>query len=197
MLNFYLIILGASGIYLLVQLVAYLFYDRIFFRNTGIMFEEKADRFEWQTVFPKNLLLLVIFLFSSSLFGLLLTVMDVAGWLSMPLGAIGGLAVNFTVNTVIIPLFNKHAGSGVPTDEQLEGMDAVVLVEITAEDYGRIEVTRGKCRYTFDALSANGRTLSVGESVVVIHAQEGLCFIEARERLYDVLFDDEDQIIDE
>ena len=195
MLNFYLIILGGSGIYLTVQLVAYLFYDKVFFRNTGILFEDRQNKFEWQMVFPKNLLLLVVCLFTSALFGLLMTSAGMVGWMSLPFGVVGGLAVNFIINAAVIPLLDKGSDSGVPTDEQLDGADAVVLSEINEENYGRIEVRRGKRRYVFDALTANGNTLREGERVVVIHAQDGLCFVEAEERLYDVLFDGDEPVV--
>ncbi len=191
MLNFYLIVLGASGIYLTVQLVAYLFYDRIFFSSTGILFEEKTDRIEWQTIFPKNLLMLIICVFSSAFFGLLMTAIGVEGWISLPLAVMGGLAVNFIINTVIIPKMDKNNDSAFPTDEQLDGADAVVLAEIAPESYGRIEVRRGRKRYVLDALSANGNILKEGERVIVIHAEDSLCFVEAEDRFYDVLFNEE------
>ena len=193
MLNFYLIVLALSGSYLTVQLAAYLFYGKIFFRNTGILFEKKKNRFEWQTVFPKNLLLLIICVFSSAFFGLIMTGLGLTDWITLPLAVMGGLAVNFIINISVVPRLDKHSDSGLPTDAELDGADAVVLSEITAEDYGRIEIKRGRRRYVFDALTANGNTLSEGESVVVIHAQDGLCFVEAQSRLYDVLFEDEAQ----
>ena len=188
MLNFYLIVLALSGSYLTVQLAAYLFYGKVFFRNTGILFEEKKNRFEWQMVFPKNLLLLVICVFSSSFFGLIMTGAGVTDWITLPLAVMGGLAVNFIINAVIMPRIDKRSDSGQPTDAELDGADAVVLTEITAEDYGRIEVIHGKRRYIFDALTANGNTLREGEKVIVIHAEDGLCFVEAQSRLFDVLF---------
>ncbi len=192
MLNFYLIILALSGTYLIVQVAAFLFYGKIFFRDAGVLFQQRKNRFEWQMVFPKNLLLLIICVFSTALFGLIMTALNVVGWLSLPLGAVGGLAMNFIVNAAVVPMMDKRDDSGSPTDEQLEGMDAVVLSEITEEDYGRIEVTHGRRRYDFDAMTANGRTLTAGTQVVVIHAQDGLCFVEDAARLYDVLFDEQD-----
>ncbi len=41
------------------------------------------------------------------------------------------------------------------------------------------------------AVSANGRRLVKGTAVVVIYAQDGCCFVESAERLYDVLFEDD------
>ncbi len=191
MQNFYIIIAGGSGIYLLVQLVAYLFFDKIFFPDTGVLFEQRKNRFEWQMVFPKNLLLLVIFLFTSSLFGLLLDALDMIGWISMLLGAFGGLGVNFLINYLLLPLLYKSQNAGVPTDEQLSGASGIAMQQIHPESYGQIEVINGGRKYYFDALTANGRIIRPGEKIVVLHAERGLCFIESEAHLCDVLFDED------
>lgn len=189
MQSFYMILLGASGVYLTAQLAAYLFYGKIFFPNAGILFQQRKNRFEWQMVFPKNLLLLVIFIFSTSLFGLVMELLGVVGWLSLPLGAVGGLAVNFLINAVIAPAVLKAQHSAAPTDEQLEEANAVVLEDIPADGYGRIKVKHGSRSYYFDAVSANDRLIERGERVVVLYAQDGLCFVEAEAHLFDILFE--------
>ncbi len=194
MQNFYFILLGGSGIYLIVQLVAYVFYGKIFFADTGILFEQRRNKFEWQMVFPKNLVLLVVFLFSTSLFGLLMDSLGVVGWLSLPLASFGGLAVNFIVNIAVTPMLCRLGNSGSPTDEQLDGAEGVALEEITEDSYGRIEVKNGGRCYYFDALTANGGTIAAGERIIVIYAQEGLCFVESEARFCDVLFDENDPV---
>ncbi|MBQ8172086.1 MAG: NfeD family protein [Oscillospiraceae bacterium] len=188
MQTFYYIILGGSGIYLLVQLTAYIFYGKVFFANAGILFEQRKNKFEWQMVFPKNLVLLVVFLFSTSLFGLMMDALGVVGWLSLPLAAVGGLAVNFIINIAVSPLLCRLSNSGSPTDAQLEGAEGTALEEITEDSYGKIEVRNGGRCYYFDALTANGNPISAGEKVIVIYAQEGLCFVESEARFCDVLF---------
>lgn len=194
MQEFYFILLGGSGIYLLVQLVAYIFYGKIFFANAGILFEQRKNKFEWQMVFPKNLVLLVVFLFSTSLFGLLMDSLGVVGWLTLPLAAVGGLAVNFIINIAVTPLLCRFTNSGSPTDAQLDGAEGIALENITEDSYGKIEVRNGGRRYYFDALTANGNLIGAGEKVIVIYAQEGLCFVESEARFCDVLFDDNDPV---
>lgn len=197
MQSFYMILLGASGVYLTAQLAAYLFFGKIFFPNTGILFQQRKNRFEWQMVFPKNLLLLVIFIFSTSLFGLMMELIGVVGWLSLPLGAVGGLAVNFLINAVIAPTVLKAQNSAAPTDEQLDEADGVVCEDIPADGYGRIKVKHGSRSYYFDAVSANDRLIQRGERVVVLYAQDGLCFVEAEAHLFDILFEQEAALVQE
>lgn len=189
--NFYIIILAASGVYLAVQLAAYIFFDKIFFADSGILFEQRKNRFEWQMVFPKNLLLLIIFLFFTSAFGLIMENMGVVGWISLPLGAIGGLAVNFIINFAVLPILFKAQDSGQPTDEELDGAAADAMTDILPDSYGRIRVKRGNRSYYFDAMTANGRELHEGERVLVIHSEEGLCFVESEEHICDILFEEE------
>lgn len=191
MQRFYLIISIFSGIYLIAQLIAYLFFGKVFFADTGVLFEQRKNKFEWQMVFPKNLLLLVIFLFSASLFGLLLDAAEVAGWISLPLGVFGGLAVNFLINMLIAPALNKAGKRGRPTDEELLGLTGIAMQQIHPESYGEIEVKNGGRAYYFDALTANGRIIRPGEKIIVLHAENGLCFIESDAHLCDVLFDEE------
>ena len=192
MKNFYIIILAASGVYLAVQLAAYIFFDKIFFADSGILFEKRQNRFEWQMVFPKNLLLLIIFLFFTSAFGLIMENMGVTGWISLPLGAIGGLAVNFIINFAVLPIVFKAQDSGQPTDDELSGAEAVAMTDILPDSYGKIKVKHGSRSYYFDAISANGRELSEGERLLVIHSEEGLCFVESEDHICDILFEEEE-----
>ncbi len=191
MQRFYLIIAVFSGLYLIAQFIAYVFFGRKFFADTGVLFEQRKNRFKWQMVFPKDLLLTVVFLFSSSVFGLLLEAMDVAGWVSLPLSVFGGLAVNFLINMLIAPLLNKAVKRGRPTDGELAGLSGIAMQQIHPEGYGEIEVKNGGKAYYFDALTANGRIIRPGERIVVLHAENGLCFIESEAHLCDVLFDEE------
>ncbi len=191
--SFYTIILALSGIYLTAQLAAYVFFGKLFFPNAGILFEQRKSRFEWQMVFPKNLLLLIIFLFAASAFGLILDSLGVVGWLSLPLGAIGGLAVNFAINIALLPVLFKAQHSGAPTDDELSGAQAEALTDILPDSYGRIRVKHGKRSYTFDAMTANGRELREGEKLLVIHAVDGLCFVESEEHICDILFEEDEQ----
>ena len=191
MLRFYLIIAIFSGIYLIAQLIAYIFFGKVFFADTGVLFEERKNKFEWQTVFPKDLPLLIVFLFSTSLFGLLMDAAGAAGWISLPLGAFGGLAVNFLINIFVVPAVSKAGKRGRPNDEELVGLSGIAMQQIHPEGYGEIEVKNGGKAYYFDALTANGRIIRPGEKIVVLHAENGLCFIESDAHLCDVLFDEE------
>ena len=190
MQRFYLIIAVFSGLYLIAQLIAYIFLGKKFFADTGVLFEQRKDKFEWQTVFPKELLLLVVCLFSSSVFGLLLDAADIVGWISLPLSVFGGLAVNFLINMLVAPLLNRAVKRGRPSDEELSGLSGIAMQQIHPEGYGEIEVNNGGKAYYFDALTANGRIIRPGERIVVLHAENGLCFIESEAHLCDALFDE-------
>lgn len=188
---FYLILLCLSGGYLMLQLAVYLLFHRTLFPNAGELFERRRSRIEWQTVFPKNLLRLVVFVFVSSLLGIILETLGVVSWLGLPCAAVGGLAFNFLLSTLFSPLYYKLHRQGEPTPEQLENMDAVVAEEITPDMYGEIRVKRGGKAYYFRAVSANGRELPEGTAVIIIYCEDGACFVESAERFYDVLFDEE------
>ncbi len=188
--RFYYILAGASGLYLAVQVVALVFFNKRLFPDTGELFTQKNRRLDWQAVFPKDLLRLMIFIFSGSLLGLILNSMDVAGWISLPCAAAGGIAINFLISTVISPLFHKANNSGKPDLSAENGIDAVVTESITADSYGKISIENNGKTYTYNAVSANGNDIPEGETVTVISCEDGLCFVETTARLYDVLFEE-------
>lgn len=187
---FYLILMFLSGGYLLLQLIVWVIFGRSLFPQAGELFEHRRSRAEWQTIFPKNLLRLVVFVFVGSVIGALLELAGVVGWLSLPCAAVGGLAFNFLLSTAISPLYNKLHKQGRPTESELENMDAEVTEEITGDMYGEIRVKRGRQSYYFRAVSANGRELPAGTSVIVIYSEDGACFVESKERFYDILFEE-------
>lgn len=191
MRNFYVILMALSGIYLAVQLVAQIFYGMRFFPDSGELFTDKKDKNLWQTVFPKDMLRLIIFVFTGSIAGLLLDAAGFAGWSSMPLGAVAGLAVNFLISTVIAPVFDKLNKSGEPNAGELEGLSARVVEEIAEDSFGVISVRHGSKSYLFRAISANGRTLPKGCAVIVIYMQDSCCFVESESRFCDILFEND------
>lgn len=191
MQNFYILIIALSGTYLAVQLVAWLFFGRMFFPDAGELFANKNDKNLWQTVFPKNMLRLIIVIFVAAIAGLLMDAAGMEGWISMPLGAMAGITVNFVISMVFSPLYDKLRKNGEPTDEELEGLDGKVVEYIDKDNFGVITVKHGTKSYLMRAVSANGRRLVKGTAVVVIYAQDGCCFVESEERLYDVLFEED------
>lgn len=191
MQNFYILIIVLSGTYLAVQLVAWLFFGRMFFPDAGELFANKNDKNLWQTVFPKNMLRLIIVIFVAAIAGLLMDAAGMEGWISMPLGAMAGITVNFVISMVFSPLYDKLRKDGEPTDGELEGLDGKVVEYIDNDNFGVITVKHGTKSYLMRAVSANGRRLVKGTAVVVIYAQDGCCFVESAERLYDVLFEED------
>ena len=188
---FYILMLCLSGGYLPLQLAVWLLFHRALFPNAGELFERRKSRIEWQTVFPKNLLRLIVFIFVSSLFGLILEAMGAVSWLGLPCAVAGGLAFNFLLSTVFSPLYFKLHKQGEPTPSELENMDGIVTEEISPDMYGEIRVNHGGRDYWFRAVSANGRELPAGTAVIVIYCEDGACFVESAERFYDILFDEE------
>lgn len=191
MQNFYILIIVLSGAYLTVQLIAWIFFGKVFFPDAGELFADKNDKNLWQTVFPKNMLRLIIVIFAAAVAGLLMDKAGMAGWISLPLGAVAGITVNFTISVLFEPLYYKFRKSGEPSDGELEGLDGKVVEYIDKDNYGVITVKHGSKSYLMRAVSANGNRLVKGTAVVVIYAQDGCCFVESAERLYDVLFEED------
>ncbi len=191
MRNFYILVIVLSGGYLTAQLLAWLFFGKLFFPDAGELFTDKTDKNLWQTVFPKNMLRLIIVVFIAAVAGLLMDAAGLVGWISMPLGAMAGVTGNFIISIVISPLSDKLHKSAEPNDSELEGLDGKVVEDIETDNFGVITVKHGAKSYLMRAVSANERRLPKGTEVVVIYAQDGCCFVESTQRLYDVLFDED------
>lgn len=190
---FYILLIAMSGGYLTVQLIAWIFYGKRFFPDSGELFTDKADKNLWQTVFPKDMLRLIIVVFSGAAAGLLMDAAGLPGSVSMPLAAFAGVLVNFISNMVFIPIHDKLHKSNEPSDEELEGLSARVIEEIDPENFGVIEVKHGSKNYLMRAVSANGRRLKKSENVIVIYAQDSCCFVESEKHLCDILFEEGEQ----
>lgn len=187
---FYILLIAISGGYLTAQTVAWIFYGKSFFPDSGMLFEDKADNTLWQTVFPKNMLRLVITIFAAAVMGLLMDIVIKTGWITLPLAAVGGITLNFIISRFFSPLYYKLHKSGEPSEKELEGMSGRVAETITKENFGVISVKHGRKGYLFRAVSANGRRLKKGAGVVVLYVQDGCCFVESEEHLCDVLFEE-------
>lgn len=188
---FYIIIIALSGAYLLAQTIAWVFYGKTFFPDSGELFENKRDKTLWQTVFPKNMLRLVIVIFFGAIFGLLMNIVIPEGWITLPLAAVGGIFVNFIISMLFEPIYLKYHKNGEPTEAELEGLSGKVTETITKSNFGVISVKRGNRSYLFRAVSANERRLPKGTPVIVIYAENSCCFVESEEHFGDVLFEDE------
>ena len=191
---FYILLIAVSGAYLIAQTIAWVFFGKLFFPDAGELFENKTEKTLWQTVFPKDMLRLIIAVFAAAVLGLLMNIVISTGWITLPLAVVGGITVNFIISRLFSPMYNKLHKSGEPNDKELEGLSARVEEMITKENFGVVTVRHGNKSYLFRALSANGRRLKKGTSVVVIYAQDGCCFVESEEHLCDVLFEDDEEV---
>lgn len=189
---FYILIIIITGSYLVVQTIAQVFYGKRFFPDAGELFTDKKDKNLWQTVFPKNMLRLIIVLFFGAIVGLVLDSAGMVGWLTMPIGLVAGIVVNFMISTIFEPIYDKHRSSGEPSDEELSELMGRVIEDIEPDNFGVIEVKHGAKNYLMRAVSANGRTLKKGVRVYVIYAQDGCCFVESEEHFFDILFEEEE-----
>ncbi|MCH5204520.1 MAG: hypothetical protein J1F03_07210 [Oscillospiraceae bacterium] len=186
--RFYIVLIALSGGYLSAQLIAWIFSSKIFFPDAGELFTKKQDSDLWQTVFPKNMLRLIVCIFTGSVSGLLMLTAGLSGWMTMLFGVMAGILFNFLISRLFSPVYLKFHKSGLPDNSELEGLSGKVIEEILPDSFGVIEVRHGQRFYLFRAVSANERFIEKGKAVTVIYAQEDCCFVESDEHLCDVLF---------
>lgn len=187
---FYIVLIILSGVYLLAHIMAKVFFGKTLFPDTSELFTNKKEKNLWQTVFPKNMLRLVILVFTGSLSGLLMDLAGMTGWISLLFAPVAGIFFNFLISTVFSPIYLKFHKSAEPNDEELCELSGKVVEDVETDGFGVIEVRHGSRNYLFRAVSANGRFIPKGEKIVVIYAQDACCFVEREEHLCDILFED-------
>ena len=187
---FYIVLIILSGVYLLAHIMAKVFFGKTLFPDTSELFTNKKEKNLWQTVFPKNMLRLVILVFTGSLSGLLMDLAGMTGWISLLFAPVAGIFFNFLISTVFSPIYLKFHKSAEPNDKELCELSGKVVEDVETDGFGVIEVRHGSRNYLFRAVSANGRFIPKGEKIVVIYAQDACCFVESEEHLCDILFED-------
>lgn len=188
---FYIVLIVLSGGYLIAHIMAKVFFGKTLFPDTSELFTDKKERNLWQTVFPKNMLQLVIFILISSISGLFMDIAGLAGWISLLFAPVAGIFFNFLINMVFSPIYLKFHKSAEPNDEELCELSGKVVEDVEPDGFGVIEVRHGSKNYLFRAVSANERFIPKGTKIVVIYAQDSCCFVESEEHLCDILFADD------
>lgn len=188
---FYIVLIVLSGGYLVAHVMAKAFFGKTLFPDTSELFTNKKERNLWQTVFPKNMLRLVIFVLTGSISGLLMDIAGLAGWISLLFAPVAGIFFNFLISMVFSPIYLKYHKSAEPNDEELCELTGKVVEDVEPDGFGVIELRHGSKSYLFRAVSANERFIPKGTSVVVIYAQDSCCFVESEEHLCDILFEND------
>lgn len=135
---------------------------------------------------PHDIFETLIFVFSFSLLGLILDIM------SMP--AVGTLFCSLCFGALVL-FGRKHfvsnfiiafKGEKLPSDRPDVGDRGICREKIYGDSYGLITIEYMGREYSINALSANETDIETDEEVIVVHKEEGVCWVErADEELMD------------
>lgn len=127
---------------------------------------------------PHDIFETLIFIFSFSLLGLILDIvsMPVIGTLfcSLCFGALVLFGRKHFVSDLIIAL----KGEKLPSDRPDIGDRGICRESIYGDNYGRITFEYKGREYSINALSANETDIEMNEEVIVVHKEEGVCWVE-------------------
>lgn len=128
--------------------------------------------------FPHNVTETLITLLSLSVFGLIQIAMGMPEISSLFCGIIFAMLVNYGIKHIAIPTAQKIKGTALPTNKPDVDDTALCTQKIPGDDYGEIEFSyRGK-GYRFPAMSANETDIEEGETVTVVHKEDGMVWVE-------------------
>lgn len=127
---------------------------------------------------PHDVFETLIFVFSFSLLGLILDILSMpwAGTLfcSLCFGALVLFGKKHFVSSFII----AFKGEKLPPDRPDVGDRGICRESIYGDNYGRITFEYKGHEYSINALSANETDIEMNEEVIVVHKEEGVCWVE-------------------
>lgn len=131
-----------------------------------------------QDFLPHDVFDALIFAFSFSVLGLILTALTMPWMLTMFCGLIFGCLVLYGKIHLFegaVMLIKKEK---LPKDRPNTDDKAICTKHIDGDGYGEIEFLYKGRRYALNAVSANETDIDEGERVIVVHKEEGVCFVE-------------------
>lgn len=141
---------------------------------------------------PHDIFETLIFIFSFSLLGLILDIvsMPVIGTLfcSLCFGSLVLFGRKHFVSNLII----AFKGEKLPSDRPDVGDRGICRESIYGDNYGRITFEYKGREYSINALSANETDIEMNEEVIVVHKEEGVCWVERIDE--ELMEEDEDEV---
>lgn len=127
---------------------------------------------------PHTVLDFLIFAFSFSVMGLILTALTMPWFLTVFCGVVFGFLVLFGRIHLFCSCLISIKGEKLPKNRPDADDKAVCSKRIDGDGYGEILYEYKGRKYAFNAVSANETDIEEGERVIVVHKEEGFCFVE-------------------
>lgn len=132
---------------------------------------------------PYNLTLTSVFLMALGTVGILLKLIPINGLVCFPICFMCGMFANFTV----VRILRKIRTRPLPKNADLSDTEAVCTQTIQGDSYGEVEFSYEGKIYTFPAVSENETDIIKGETAVIILINEGVCIVEKKSEVLDIL----------
>lgn len=127
---------------------------------------------------PHDVFEILIFAFSFSVLGLILTAITMPAVLTVFCGIIFGCLILFAKKHLFERLAAVIKRENLPKNRPNKDDKAVCTERITKDGYGRIEFEYKGKKYTLNAVSVNETDIEQGEKVTVVHKEDGACWVE-------------------
>lgn len=136
---------------------------------------------------PHNITMLCVFFMAFGSLGIFMRLLGINAFFTLPCCIAAGCLVNFIVMHFLNPLVLSISGEALSAKDDISETEAVCIQKIPADDYGRIELEYKNRKYTFDAISENETDIDVGEKVLVLYREDGMCVVEKTSEVLDII----------
>ena len=140
------------------------------------------EKFIPQTIYGYTVFIAVI-----GYVGLLLYPLDMPWFFLVPILLMSGMIVNFIGAHFLLPAFENFWGGKKPAPEEIEGVTATAIENISGDGYGRVRIKRNDRKYIYDCISVYHTDIMKGEEVTVITGEGELLFVQKQDEIFEVL----------
>ena len=127
---------------------------------------------------PHDVFETLIFIFSFSVLGLILDAMSMPAAGNLLCSLCFGALVLFGKKHFVSEFILALKGERLPKDRPDIGDRGICREKIYGDNYGRITFEYKGREYSINALSANETDIEMNEEVIVVHKEEGVCWVE-------------------
>lgn len=127
---------------------------------------------------PHDVFETLLFVFSFSLLGLILDTLSMPAAGTLFCSLCFGALVLFGKKHFVMSFIIAIKGEKLPSDRPDVGDRGICRESIYGDNYGRITFEYKGREYSINALSANETDIVMDEEVIVVHKEEGVCWVE-------------------
>lgn len=136
---------------------------------------------------PNSLTQLILFVFSSGVFGLFSDNIGFTWYFSLPISFCTGSIVIYIFNSLCLTIDKKRNSCVLPKGDNAAELSGTCIEKIEGDGYGKVNFTYNNHVFVKNAVSANETDIEVGTVVIAVYENDDLYIVEKYSEIFDIL----------